>query len=223
MNNKSTPPSSAPKKPAPPPPKWWSPSIGVWFVVGFAALAAVPYLTSATKLMAEGKELSPEAVKKEMKAKQGEKKKEDMKKEDPAKLREIKGLAIAADGTVYGGGKAGLFALKDGEWSAIEGFKGHDVKAIALAANGEVLVAHHDGVSSLANGQWSDVYDGEVHNVASAGDAVYLAAHKPAALLKRQADGSWAKINDGLPLPAGGAVEHPKKTEKEPKAKESDD
>jgi hypothetical protein len=159
----------------------------------------LPYLTSATKLMAEGKELSPEAVKKELKAKEGEKKKADMKKEEPAKLRVIKGLALAPDGTVYGGGKAGLFALKDGEWSAIEGFKGHEVKAITLTANGELLVAHHDGVSSLSNGQWSDVYEGEVHNLAASGADVFLATHKPAALHKRQADGTWAKINDGLP------------------------
>ncbi len=199
MNNSSV--ASKPKPAAPPPPKWWSPSMAVWFVLGFAALAGLPYLTSAGKLMAEGKELSTEAVKKEMKAKEGEKKKEDMKKADPEKLREIKGLALGADGTLYGGGKAGVFALKDGQWSPLEGFSGHDVKAVAAAANGEVLVAHHDGVSALsADGKWSEVYEGEVHTIAAAADgSVYLSRHKPASLLKRQADGSWAKVNDGLP------------------------
>lgn len=200
MNNKTTPPAAAPKKSAPPPPKWWSPSIGIWFVIGFAALAVLPYLTSATKLMAEGKELSAEAVKKETKAKQGEKMKEAMKKEEPGKLREIKGLAIDPEGIVYGGGKAGVFVLKDGQWSALEGFNGHDVKAIAIATDGELLVAHHDGVAArAADGKWSEAYEGEVHNLAASAGTVYLAPKKPAALLKREPNGTWTKINDGLP------------------------
>lgn len=196
----NTTPASKPKPASPPPAKWWSPSMSVWFVLGFAALAGLPYLTSTTKLLAEGRELSVDAVKKEMKAREGEKKKEDMKKEDPEKLREIKGLAVGADGTVFGGGKAGVFALKEGQWTVLEGFSGHDVKAIAVTGTGEVLVAHHDGVSALSpEGIWSDIYQGEVHNLAASGGEIYLAPKKPAALLKRQPDGTWAKLNDGLP------------------------
>ena len=197
--------------------------MAVWFVLGFAALAGLPYLTSAGKLMAEGKELSAEAVKKEMKAKESEKHKEDMKKEDPEKLREIKGLAIGADGTVYGGGKAGLFSLKDGEWNMVEGFDAFDVKALAVAANGSLYVAHHDGVSlRSADGQWSQAYEGEVHTVATGADGtVYLSRHKPATLLKHQPDGSWAKVNDGLPVPDAGMMKKPEKEEKH--GKEADD
>jgi hypothetical protein len=203
-NTPSPKPAAAVKPKAAPQPRWWAPSTGLWFVVGFAALAGLPYLTSATRLMAAGKELSAEAVQKEMKSKEGEKKKEEMKKEDPRKLREIKSMTADAEGVLYAGGKSGVFALKGGAWSRLAGFTGHDVKSVAVSSGGELFVAHHDGVSMRSpDGAWSEVFEGEVHSVAAGTDgAVYLSRHKPEpALLQLQTDGTWSKLNDGLPLP----------------------
>jgi hypothetical protein len=184
--------SPKPVKPsAPPPPKWWAPSAGIWFAVGFLVLAGVPYLVSTTKLMAAGKEASLEKITAEVKK----------KKEEPDKQREIKGLASAPDGTLYGGGKAGLFSLKNGQWTALEGFTGHEVKALAVNQSGALFVAHHDGVSKLQNGAWSEVYEGNVHNlIVTADDSVLMSTVKPSALMKLEADGSWRTLNDGLPV-----------------------
>lgn len=123
------------------------------------------------------------------------------KKGEPAdKQREVKGLAVAKDGTVFGGGKNGVFTLKDGQWHRMEDFAGHDVKAVALDAAGTMYVLHHDGVSMRKDGAWSEIYEGEAHNLALGGDgSLLLGAMKPAALMKRQPDGSWQKLNDGLP------------------------
>jgi ligand-binding sensor domain-containing protein len=224
-NNPDSKPAVAKKAPAPPPAKWWSPSMSLWFVLGFAVLAGLPYVLSAGKLVAQGQELSADALKKEMKAREGEKKKQEMSKEDPEKLREIKALAASLDGVLYGGGKAGLFQLEAAEWVAVPGFGGHDIKAMAVAADGALFVVHHDGVSARSvAGEWSEVeVMGEAHTVVAAADgAVYLGMKKPGGLLKLQADASWARVNDGLPMVAGAGSHGKEKMEKKDK-KETED
>lgn len=165
--------------------------MGVWVMIGFAAMAGVPYLMSAGKLMAEGKPVTAEEMQKDVMK----------KKEEPEKQREIKGIASGPDGTIFGGGKGGLFSLKGETWEPVTGFTGHDVKALAVDQAGSLYVVHHDGVAMRKDGAWSEIHEGEVHNIALAADgSVLLATKKPASLMKRTADGTWSKVNDGLPV-----------------------
>jgi hypothetical protein len=165
--------------------------MGVWVMIGFGILAGVPYLASAGKLMAEGKPVTAAEMNKNV-----------MKKsEEPEKQREIKGLSVASDGTIYGGGKMGLYALKEGNWAAVEGIDAQDVKAVVAGAGDVLFVAHHDGVAMRKDGTWSEIHEGEVHNIALGSDGhILLATKKPTSLLQHQADGSWKKLNDGLPI-----------------------
>ncbi len=165
--------------------------MGVWVMLGFGVLAGVPYLASATKLMAEGKPVTAEEMKKDVMK----------KKEEPEKQREIKGLTASLDGTVYGGGKSGLFAWKGQAWEEVQGFNGHDVKALAAGQGDTLYVAHHDGVAMRKDGTWSEIHEGEVHNIALTADgSLLVATKKPASLKKREADGTWKTLNEGLPV-----------------------
>jgi hypothetical protein len=177
------------------PPRWWSPSAGVWIAIGFAAFATIPYLASATKLMADGRPVTVEGMKKE--AEKGMK-----KYEEPEKLREVKAIAAGPDGRVWAGGKAGLFTREGDDWKAVTDYPGHEVKSLAIASDGTVIAVEEHGVYELGkDGKWNNTHEGDAHAISLASDgAAYLAMKKSGGILRRAPDGKWERWSDGLPV-----------------------
>lgn len=185
----------------PAPPSWWSPKAGIWLAVLFVGVAGFPYLSSTTKLLAEGKPVTLDAVKDEAK-KDMIKKEKEHDKEDPKKYREIKSLSVTADGTVWSGGKAGVFRMKDGTWQAVAGYPDIEAKQISLTSNGSVLVTGKHGVYRYLADAWTQVYEGEAHAASETAEGTLYVTSKEG--LKKQVKGAeWTVVSDGFPIPEG--------------------
>jgi hypothetical protein len=205
-----------PSKPTPP--RWWSPGVSIWIAIVFIAIATVPYISSATKLVAAGKPLSVEGLQKEAY-------KDRKKHEEPDRMREVKAFALAADGTVYAGGKAGLFQRDGSEWKPVADYPGHDAKALAITAAGELIVVEEKAAyERSADGVWSTTFEGEAFTVATAanGDA-YLTLKKGGGVLRRVPGGKWEAWADALPISETAMREHHEKEKNEHAEKKRDE
>lgn len=178
------------------PPKWWSPSAGIVLAAGIIVLAALPYLSSAAKLLVGGKQITVADLKKEAD-------KEYRKPEPAARLRETKAIAVAADGTVWAGGKAGLFKRQGASWKLIEDYPGKDVKSLATTGGGEVIAVDEKAVLQRStDGTWRTIYDGESLGLALGPDGSALLTIKKGGVLRRPASGTWEPWADGFPIEA---------------------
>jgi hypothetical protein len=193
---------STPIKPAaPPPPTWWSPKAAIWMSLAFIAIAGFPYITSTTKLLAEGKPVTLEAVK-------GEAKKDMMKKDkehgmlDEKKQREIKAMTVAADGTLYAGGHAGVLRWKDGAWEKLGGYEDAEAKLITTAPDGSLLVAGKHGAYRYASGAWTQVYEDDVHSISQTADGTLYISGPKTGLKKKATGGDWEVVSEGFPVPS---------------------
>lgn len=168
----------------------------------FVLLAAWPYLSSATQILAAGD--APSAAK----VKQGV---EVMaKREHDAKHgREIKAVATLADGRIFLGNKGGLAVLENGQVTAVDGFPGGEVKA--LAATGNTLWAvSKDTVWQCTGAAWRKAYQGdEAHSLAVGPDqSIYLGTKQG---LKRSRDGvQWEAVDVQMPAALIGKMEREK-------------
>lgn len=193
-------PTPKPKPPAPP--SWWSPKAGIWLAVAFVGIAGYPYAKSAVNLLQEGKPVDVASVKKQtMKMEMKREKEEHGRGEDPKKLREIKSLALAPDGSVWGGGKAGIFRQQEGKWVAVAGYPDVEVKSINVSTNGSVLVTGKHGVYLLRNQVWTQVYEDDAHTALMGNDGTLYVGTKEG-MKRKQGQGDWEAYSEGLPLPA---------------------
>ncbi|TDU69256.1 hypothetical protein EI77_02904 [Prosthecobacter fusiformis] len=188
---------STPKTP-PAPPSWWSPKAGIWLAVLFVGAAGFPYIASTTKLLAEGKPVTLDAVK-DVAEKDMMKKEKEHAKDDAKKYREIKSLAVGADGTVWSGGKAGIFRMKDGAWQAVPGYADIEAKQISVVGNGSVLVTGKQGVYRHQGDAWTQVYEGEAHTAAESADGTLYVTTKEG-LKKKSPGAEWTMMSDGFPV-----------------------
>lgn len=176
----------------------WGKGAAVLGVVVFGALAAVPYFQTTSKLIAAGETVDlktvQQAVEKEGKMK--EKADHAMKHGKP----DIKAVAALPDGTVYFGGKLGLYRTKDGKAEELTKFPGEDPKSIVATPAGEVLVAAKQGVWSSKDGaEWQQVLKGDAHGLSVAGDGAIYAAVKEEGVMRRAAGSTdWQPVKLGL-------------------------
>ncbi len=186
----------ASKSPAPQP-TWWSPKAALGLAFGFAAVAGFPYLASTTRLLAEGKPVTIAAVKDETK-KDMMKKEKEHHEHDAKKQREIKSMTVAADGTLYAGGHAGVLRWKDGAWEKLPGFEDEEAKSIVSAPDGSLLVAGKHAAWKHKDGAWSKVYDGDTHSISQAADGTLFVAGPKVGLKKKAPGGEWEMVSEGF-------------------------
>lgn len=158
-------------------------------------------MLNGAKLFAETGKVSAGEMIKETKEKNEEKEKEH---ESPEKLREIKSAAALSDGTIYAGGKGGLAVLKNGEWTAVEGFPDVEVKSLAAAGDGTLWVAGKKGLHSFKGGSWKTEKEGDAHSVSVGADGSVILASKKG-LEIRKASGEWSEVAKSLPEGLGNA------------------
>lgn len=176
------------------PPKWWSPSAGIVLAAGITVLAALPYLSSVAKLLVDGKQITIAGLRKEAD-------KEFRKPERAAKLREIKAIAVAADGTAWAGGKAGLFRREGTVWKLVDDYPGKDVKSLVVTGGDEVIAVDEKAVLQRStDSTWRTIYDGESLGLALGPDGSALLTIKKGGVLRRAAGGTWEPWADGFPI-----------------------
>lgn len=195
---------SAEPKPATkaaPAPSWWSPKMGILIAAIFAVLAGFPYISSAVRLWSGGKEVTMESVKKDAMQKEKEKM-EHGHGEEAMKYREVRHVAVAADGTLYGGGKAGVFVFKNDTWKRMEDFPGDEVKSVFVGRTGTVWAAAKKAVYSYSDGVWTAAYTGaEPHSVAETADGTVYVPTKTG-IMRRIKGGEWTPFTEGFPAVA---------------------
>jgi hypothetical protein len=190
------------KPKAPPPPTWWSPKAGFWLAAVFAVLAGFPYARSAMNLLHEGKPVNMDTVKRQTMKMAMKKEKENYGRgEDAKRMREIKTLALAPDGSVWGGGKAGIFRQQNDRWIPVAGYPDVETKSISASAGGNVLVTGKHGVYLLRNGTWTQVYDEEAHTALIGSDGTLYIGTKEG-LKRKRGQSEWEQMDDGLPASA---------------------
>lgn len=191
-----------PAKPATP----WSRRAAFLGVGVFVALAAWPYLTATTKLVAAGDAPTPEKVKDG--AAQAR-----MQEEREKHAREIKAVAALPDGRVFLGNKGGLAVLENGAVKVVDGWPGGEVKQLA-AAGGTLWAVSKETVWSFNGQAWSKAFEGEAHSVAVGADqTVYLGTKKG---LKRSRDGAkWEDAATEMPAALLTKMEDEKKKHEE--------
>jgi hypothetical protein len=182
--------TSSPKAP----PTWWSPTSAIWLVLAFAALAGVPYLFSAGKVVSRGENLTLESVQKEAM-------KEYKKGEPEEKKREIKAYLTDAKGVSWVGNKMGLYRLENAEWKPVKDYPGEEVKSMAMSKEGHLIaVDEHKVYERDAAGTWQTAHEGECHAVNTSPDgAVSLILKKTPQVLRRMSAGKWETTEVKLP------------------------
>lgn len=195
--------TSKPSTPKPSVP--WSRRAAFLGVGVFVALAAWPYLSATTKLVAAGD--APTAEKVKDGAAQAR-----MQEEREKHAREIKAVAALPDGRVFLGNKGGLAVLENGAVKAVDDWPGGEVKHLA-AAGGTLWAVSKETVWNFNGQTWSKAFEGEVHSVAVGPDqAVYLGTKKG---LKRSRDGAkWEDAAAEMPASLMAKMEEKKKYEK---------
>lgn len=196
-------PKPATSKPATP----WSRRAAFAGVAVFAALAAWPYLSATTRVIAAGETPTAESVKKQAYD-------ERLKGEMAKHAKEMKAVAAMADGRVFLGNKGGLAVLENGAVKAVDGWPGGEVKSLT-AAGSTLYAVSKEIVWQFDGGAWKKSYNGEAHSIAVGPDqAVYLGTKTG---LKRSAGGAkWEDVDAQMPAGFAAKIEHEKK-EKEKK------
>lgn len=152
--------------------------------VGLAFLPTVMGLGEAPTVTGEGK------IKMNKPKEHG-----DKMSEKGAEGVEVKALFVGADGTVFVGGKEGLYILEDGALTEVADFPGREVKGMTGCEDGMLLVASKGGLHRLENEKWTALHTAEGEDVAIDGEGAILFAPKKMGLL-RSADGgkTWTAV-----------------------------
>jgi hypothetical protein len=205
----------------------WGKSAAVLGVTVFGVLAAIPYLQGGAKLLAAGETVDLSKVQKVV---EKENKEKDKAMHEKKGNLDVKAVAALPDGTVYFGGKIGLYRAKGGKAEELAQFPGEDVKSIAATTSGEVLVAAKQGVWASKDGaEWKQVAKGDAHGVSIAADGSVYVAMKDDGVVRRAAGSEeWTPVKLGLDEQAMASKakeieqKEKEKKEKEKKAKAED-
>jgi hypothetical protein len=168
-------------------------------VILFAAIAAVPVFAAITRIQQQGKPVTVEEIKKEIKY--GKEKDEKEKNRDS---KEIKTVLRDAKGHLWLGGKAGLFHAVDQVAQKVEGSPA-DVRGLALGGNGEIWAASKMGLYVQRAGKWEQISTEDVHDVSITADQkVIICSKKSGVMVSVDSGKTWQPE----PLAAGLVEEH---------------
>ena len=157
--------------------------------VGFAAIAAWPYIAQAAERLTAGQPVTAATVKADVEKKAKEQEKKAMKD----KAFEPKALFPQADGSILLGAKQGLYQWSDGKLAQVSEFPGMEVRGLAAGKGGELWAAAKDGAWVRSGTAWKKAHEGDFHGVAVTPDGAVLLAGKMGVL--RSADGAnWETL-----------------------------
>jgi ligand-binding sensor domain-containing protein len=192
----SAPSPSQPRRP-------WGLRAAIGGAAVFAVVAAWPYLTATSIMLAQGESISPDAVKHQVAhAEKMAKKKMEMQKDKNGhadKPIEAKGVLALADGSLLLGTKTGIATLRDGELKIDKRFPGDEVRSLALAPDGSIWAASKDGVWNRSGDEWIKRHSGDFHGVHVAANGSVAIAGKPGVI--SATDGRSFVLVKGSPKP----------------------